>query len=49
MNELVTQQSSQPPADPFGRMGAQAGGINAGSVATESERAIADARGQVAW
>ena len=46
-NELVTMQPSQPPADPFGRMVAQAGGINAGSVAIESERAIAEARGQI--
>lgn len=50
MNEIVTQQ--QPPLpqtvnDPFGRMVAQSSGINAGSVAIESERAIAEARGQI--
>lgn len=44
MNDLVTQQPAQ---DPFGRMAAQAGGLNVGSVAVESERAIAEARGQI--
>ena len=45
MNELITQPQQQP--DPFGRMVAAHTGVNAGAVAIEQERAIAEAQGQL--
>lgn len=45
MNELTTQPQNQP--DPFGRMVAAHTGLNAGAVAIEQERAIAEAQGQL--
>lgn len=46
-NELTTQTGENAaPTNPFGRMMAPAGG-NAGAIAIESERAIAEAQGQL--
>lgn len=45
--EAQTQSTALVPAAPFGRMMQAGGSINAGAVAIESERAIAEARGQM--
>lgn len=48
-NELVQREEGVPAqqAGPLGRMLAASGGVNAGAVTIESERAIAEARGQM--
>jgi hypothetical protein len=45
MNTELATQTQQP--DPFARMVATGGGINAGAVEIESQRAIAEAQGQL--
>jgi hypothetical protein len=46
-NELVQQNGAALAAAPFGKMMAAGSSLNAGAVAIESERAIAEARGQM--
>lgn len=49
MNEIIEQHttSQQVATNPFGRMLSASGGVNAGAVAIEQERAIAEAQGQI--
>lgn len=47
MNDLIPTQPQQPAANPFNRALAHNASVNAGAVSIETERAIAEAQGQM--